>query len=185
MRIRAGGGGILERTGARIRGPVGRLISWVDRTGGPGGEVISQAIEREMTRMGRLEQVADRFQELRNRVVAEFVVKEQKKEKKTKEQMKAIEVQFEQTGHNPIEFITDVLGREDESFEALTTDVRGSAEALGDFLSGYDIEMTEQDLVKFDNEQGRRKQAQYKDAVKKQKGFLSYLFDLVFSLYKE
>lgn len=110
------------------------------------------------------------FQELKETLIAEWFEKNLKTKSKTKEKVENIEKIFERKGKDLIEFLKDAHKLQ----EKLTGNLDDDVDDLIDFLSEYEIEIPKYELMK--------QFGTYKKVVKKERGFIEWLFDLIFKI---
>lgn len=105
---------------------------------------------------------------------------ELKRDKGKKEQIEKTEEVFEEKEVDTAEFMKNVLYREGP-LEKLTGDLEYDSQLLREFFQSYGLDIDEGDIVSL-SEQLKKG---YIKEVKKQKGFLSWIFEAVTSMFKE
>lgn len=105
---------------------------------------------------------------------------ELKRNKGKKEQIEKTEEVFEEKEVDTAEFMKNVLYREGP-LKKLTGDLEYDSQLLREFFQSYGLDIDEGDIVSL-SEQLKKG---YIKEVKKQKGFLSWIFEAVASMFKE
>ena len=148
---------------------------------------IRKLVEKEIKGLAKSPEKAEHgvetvYSRLKEKIITEFEIDGLKKEKKTREQLREIEKEFKGKGEDPTEFINDVLHRE-KGLENLEGDLNKEGgkdeQIIKDFLEDWGILVEPEKMEKFLTPERKKK---YEKMVKERKGFLEWLFDLIFFL---
>jgi len=149
---------------------------------------IGDLVEKEVQALGKSPEKAEGgieevYARVKKRLKTEFIERELKKEKKTKEQLKTIEKEFEKRGIKPSEFMEDVIYRKG-SLENPKGNWEEDKDGIKEFFEGWKIPVTSEALEKY-KEKMDKKGERYEKKINKEIGFMEWLFGLLFFLIFE
>ena len=142
-------------------------------------ELIGQEIKALSGSPEKAEQgIESIYDRVKKRLKAEFIEKDLKKSKKTKEQLQEIKKEFKGKGKDPAEFIDKLINRED-SLEDLEGNLDRDKKKISSFLEDWGVLMEDGKLEEFE-EMMEKKGKSYSEAAKGQKGLFEWILELIF-----
>lgn len=143
--------------------------------------IIKGFIVREVNALGRSPEKAEGgieavYGRVKERLITEFAEKDLKKKEKTKEELKTIEEEFKGKGKNPTEFIDSAIHRRGKLKE-LKGKWEEDEDNITEFLENWDFSVSPEALKGKKETIGKS----YEKAVTKERGFLEWLLDFIFS----
>ena len=143
---------------------------------------IKRIVEQEIKTLGQSSEKAEQgiesiYDRVKKRLKTEFIEKDLKKNKKTKEQLKNIEKEFKGKGKNPTEFIDDLINRKG-SLKELKGDLKQDRKKINSFLKDWGISAKNKDFDEF-QEVMEKEGRSYDKQTKKEKGFLEWILDFI------
>lgn len=150
---------------------------------------IKKGIEEEIENLSRAperarEGIEEIKRRIKNRLIGEFVERDLTKEPKAKQELEEIKKEFEKGEERDFsKFISQIYQKEGELAE-LSGEKEKDAEALRKFLGHWGVKMEPEELAGCFDEL-EKKGVNYQEALKKKKGLVRFLVELLFAILFE